>query len=319
MFNMFDIYFNFSRKFPLLFKWDRIYYFIQNGCLMHQQKNEVAGSVFLELKSDLTISPCEIDDLKFTFQLNSQFPKKIIYFQANNERDRNEWIATLENAIKDDNKSKIQNYMNSNSHASAVQRVISQPEPKFELSGTFLNLKGNKMSKPQQGDSFKVRFLGKQLIIKIKSIINSILTHFISGFMNVKANKGNEYIHDTIRQVMASRAKHNIFKMNEYNLIINIESLSLFSIPEQESDLKSDQSKDLLRARFDLNDLAFWSTHTENKRLFGFIIKEKNAANLKFVCLVFESDVDSMQICDAITNSARLAYQILVVSISIRV
>lgn len=282
---------NLRSKFPLLFKWDRIYYFIQNGCLMHQQKNEVAGSVFLELKSDLTISLCEIDELKFTFQLNSQFPKKTYYFQANNERDRNEWIATLENAIKDDNKSKIQNYMNSNSQAAAIPRIVTKFEPKFELSSTFLNLKNNKMSKPQQGDSFKVRFL---------------------GFMNVRANKGNEYIHETIRQVMASRAKHNIFKMNEYNLIINIESLSLFSIPEEESEVKSDQSKNFLKARFDLNDLAFWSTHTENKRLFGFIIKEKNAANLKFVCLVFESDVDSMQICDAITNSARLAYQILV-------
>ena len=132
--------------------------------------------------------------------------------------------------------------------------------------------------------------------------------------MNVKADKGNEYIHDTIRQVMASRAKQNIFKMNEYNLIVNIESLSLFSMPESDKEPKSEQSKDLMKARFDIGDLAFWASHEENQRLFGFIIKERSNASVKFLCLVFESDVNSGQICDSITNSAKLAYQLLVVS-----
>jgi len=104
---------NLRSKFPLIFKWDRIYYFIQNGCLMHQQKSDVAGSVFLELKSDVTVHAIEIDDLKFTFQLTTQFPsKRTCYFQANNERDRNEWITILENAIKDENKTKLQSFIN---------------------------------------------------------------------------------------------------------------------------------------------------------------------------------------------------------------
>lgn len=289
---------NLRSKFPIIFKWDRIYYFIQNGCLMHQQKNEVAGSVFLELKSDVTVTACEIDDLKFTFQIVSQFPKKTYYFQSNNERDRNEWIATLENAIKDDNASKLQNYMNNNQMMSnkllrsSTSGSLANNEPKFELSNSFLSMnKNNKISKPQQGDLHKIRFLGS---------------------MNVKADKGNEYIHDTIRQVMASRAKQNIFKMDEYNLIINIESLNLFVVPESDSELKSEQSKDLLKARFDIADLAFWAYHKENPRLFGFIIKERTPANVKFLCLVFESDANSSKICESITNSAKLAYQLLV-------
>ncbi len=147
----------------MIFKWDRVYYFIQNGCLMHQPKNEVAGSVFLELKSDVTVSKCEIDDLKFTFQISSQFPKKTYYFQANNERERSEWVTILENAIKDDNKSKLQNYVNNNALMSSnlVRSASILSEPKFELDDSFLNLKTNKISKPQQGDIFKTRFYGK--------------------------------------------------------------------------------------------------------------------------------------------------------------
>ena len=135
--------------------------------------------------------------------------------------------------------------------------------------------------------------------------------------MNVKADKGNDYIHETIRQVMAARAKHNNFKMTEYNLIINIESLNLFSLPETDSEPKSEQSRDLLRGRFDLADIAFWSGHKENPRLFGFIIKDRRPASVRFLCLVFESDVNSSQICEAITNSAKLAYQLMIVSINL--
>lgn len=272
---------------------------------MHQQKTDVVGSVFLELKSDVTVHAIEIDDLKFTFQINAQFPsKRTYYFQANNERDRNEWITILENAIKDENKSKLQSFINNNKQIAdnllnartSRSGSLSNAEPTFELKESFMSDKGaNKIAKPQQGDVYKVRFLGS---------------------MNVKADKGNEYIHETIRQVMASRAQKNIFKMLEFNFIVNMESLSLFSVPgeEQEQPKSEHSNKDLLKARFDIGDLAFWATHSENQRLFGFIIKEKTPTNVKFVCLVFESDVNSCQIMDSISNSAKLAYQLLIVS-----
>ena len=244
--------------------------------------------------------------------------------QSNNERDRNEvnprmqfmlncyrfiklinflfkWIRSLQCTIKDDNRAKIQNYMNTNSarnipNANAEIRQFIEPNVQFELGDRFKKDKNlNQVTmKPQLGDLFKVRYLGS---------------------MNVKADKGNEYIHDTIRQVMAARAKKNIFKMNEYNLIINSDSLSLFSVPENaetEKSLSALSSEDLLKARFDLADLAFWASHKENQRLFGYIIKEPFHA-LKFCCLVFESDVNSAQICESITNATQLAFQLLIV------
>lgn len=57
---------------------------------MHQAKNEIVGTSFLEIKSDLTVSPVEIDDRLYTFQIVSQFPKRVVYFQANSQRDMEE-------------------------------------------------------------------------------------------------------------------------------------------------------------------------------------------------------------------------------------
>jgi hypothetical protein len=66
-------------KFPFISKWDRAFYFIQNNCLMHQQKEEIAGSVFMELKPDLSVTACEIDERPYTFQISSQVTKKYFY------------------------------------------------------------------------------------------------------------------------------------------------------------------------------------------------------------------------------------------------
>jgi hypothetical protein len=173
------------------------------------------------------------------------------------------WIGTLQNAINDDNRAKLLNYKTT----TAVLQQSSQTLPlerhiHFDLKESLKKSadKSILLAKPQLGDTFKVRFLGS---------------------MYVRADKGNEYIHGTIRSVMAARAKHNIFKLNELNLIVNSESLSLFTVSTSTSPQlngKSEQassiddplsSEDLLRARFDLADLAFWAAHQENQRLFG--------------------------------------------------
>jgi hypothetical protein len=46
---------------------------------MHQQKEEIAGSVFMELKPDLSVTACEIDERPYTFQISSQASKKYLY------------------------------------------------------------------------------------------------------------------------------------------------------------------------------------------------------------------------------------------------
>ncbi len=216
----------------------------------------------------------------------------------------------MENAIVDDNKAKILNHMNN--LANSQQRasppptnVVSRPSDlpatgrvSFELETAKIGRSKNKsarIAKPELGDSFKVRFLGSA---------------------SVHSDKGNEHIHATIRQVMATRAAQNIFKLSEFTLVVNAESLSLFKAPQTEYSTATNQpvsslsnEEEQLMTQFDVADLAFWSTHRENERLFGFIIKEKQ---FKFACLVFESDVSGVKICEAITKATQLAFQLLV-------
>ncbi|CAF0978359.1 unnamed protein product [Brachionus calyciflorus] len=293
-------YLNLRSRFPFISRWDRSFYFIQNGFLMHQQKTDIAGSAFLELKSDLTVTPCEIDERLFTFQINSQFPKKVVYFQANSNRDRDEWITILENAIKDDNRAKLQSHMShlklNNNNPSLMSFFSGRPKGpniRFELD-ELLNKSQNELNdKEDQGESFKVRFLGS---------------------MNVKSDKGNENINETIRQVMSARAEHNIFKLSEFDLIVNSKSVSLFKVPDSNDENGTSQLNnidDLYCAKFKLDNIGFWSAHNENEHLFGFIVKDRNQT-LKFSCHVFESDVGSKNICDAISKATQQAFKELV-------
>ena len=117
------------------------------------------------------------------------------------------------------------------------------------------------------------------------------------GSMSVNADKGNQYIHETIRKIMAERAKIDKFKMQPLSVEVTEKVLSLL-----------DKSTDEV-FEFNLANIAFWSTHNENNRLFGFIVKdEKNF--MKFFCHVFECDFDaSSTICLAIDRATQAAFK----------
>jgi hypothetical protein len=117
------------------------------------------------------------------------------------------------------------------------------------------------------------------------------------GSLSVNADKGNQYIHETIRQIMAERAKKDTFKMQQLSVEITERGLNLIDISTDE------------RYEFNLANIAFWSTHNENNRLFGFIVKdEKNF--MKFFCHVFECDFDaSTTLCTSIEKATQIAFK----------
>jgi hypothetical protein len=69
-------YLNLRTKYPFISKWDRYYFFTQNGSLMYQQKTDIAGTSLIDLKSDLVITPIDCDDRRFVFQIQSIAMKK---------------------------------------------------------------------------------------------------------------------------------------------------------------------------------------------------------------------------------------------------
>lgn len=170
--------------------------------------------------------------------------------------------------------------------------LLKKPEIRFDLE---LNLmEPNSEPDLSHDHSFKVRFLGS---------------------MDVKSDKGNEYITETIRKVIGTRAEQNIFSLNEFDMIINKKFVSLFKVsqPDGENSSKLNNIDDLLCVKYKLDNIGYWASFSENDRLFGIIVKER-AHVLKLSCHVFESDVSSSTICDSITKATQDAFKELVVS-----
>ena len=130
------------------------------------------------------------------------------------------------------------------------------------------------------------------------------------GSMIVGEDRGEKLVQESIRQVMASRAIHNVFRSPECTLAITKRHLDLVETDEGQP------SKTTTRARFDLSDIAFWMTHKENDRLFAFISRAGGGGGggatrdgAEFRCHVFESVTSATQVGDVLTEVTKAAYQ----------
>ncbi|XP_070558539.1 DCC-interacting protein 13-alpha-like isoform X2 [Ptychodera flava] len=120
------------------------------------------------------------------------------------------------------------------------------------------------------------------------------------GCMEVSSDKGTNMISETIRQIMAARAIHNVFKMTEVHLLVTTDSLLLL-----------EPSNQTVRSKIELKDLSFFAAHHENNRLFAFIVRSRGytTAMTTFACHVFESDASGEEICRAISTATQIAFQ----------
>ncbi|CAG2198738.1 unnamed protein product [Mytilus edulis] len=91
--------------------------------------------------------------------------------------------------------------------------------------------------------------------------------------MEVKADRGEPLVLETMRQIMAARAIHNVFRMTESRLVVS----------------------------------------SDNMKLFGFITRNRQTGlpNPSFACHVFECNVSAEEICSAIQTATKLAFQAL--------
>ena len=66
-----------SKKALIATSWDRSYFFIQGGNLMCQSKEEVAGSLVMDLNEDGTVAEAsEVDDRRNVFTIVQPVNKK---------------------------------------------------------------------------------------------------------------------------------------------------------------------------------------------------------------------------------------------------
>ncbi|XP_052608872.1 DCC-interacting protein 13-beta isoform X5 [Peromyscus californicus insignis] len=110
------------------------------------------------------------------------------------------------------------------------------------------------------------------------------------GSMAVKTDHTAEVIYEAMRQVLAARAIHNIFRTTESHLMVTSQTLRLIDPQTQVS-----------RACFELTSVTQFAAHQENKRLVGFVIRvPESTGEESLSTYIFESNSEGEKICYAI-------------------
>ncbi|XP_059171772.1 DCC-interacting protein 13-alpha-like isoform X2 [Physella acuta] len=335
-------------------RWDRMYFFTQGGNLMSQTKEEFAGSLVMDLNEEgVLVESCVADERRHTFQLVAPISKKTVVLQAENYRERDEWIATLNNIIRDggymkgkpasakkkEPPRKLSNSQSSDSTSGtgaqtpvgsnqvSVPTSISAPgaadtlilDTPIQFDLVTPGEENRAITSPQSGPPKRLNpFDQSSAIVLNPAFDNAAFSETFStrflGSMEVKGDRGEQLVHSTIRQIMAARAIHNIFKMTESLMVVSSEGMRLI-----------DPSNNVIRVEFALQDISFWSAHPDNNRLFGFITRNRVMTNPPetksaegdknpvptFACHVFESNTTAEDICQAISTATKVAYQAL--------
>ncbi|XP_072438439.1 DCC-interacting protein 13-alpha isoform X2 [Chiloscyllium punctatum] len=133
-----------------------------------------------------------------------------------------------------------------------------------------------------------------------ESILHQLFIVRFLGSMEVKANETSDVICDTMRQILAARAIHNIFRMTESHLLVTGDCLKLI-----------DPQTQVIRLRFPLQNVVLCATHKENKRLFGFVLHTGGSrveGRPVSICYVFESNNEGEKICDSVGLGKQIAF-----------
>ncbi|XP_060632898.2 DCC-interacting protein 13-beta isoform X2 [Anolis sagrei] len=123
------------------------------------------------------------------------------------------------------------------------------------------------------------------------SLLNQMFVVRFLGSMAVKSDQTVEVIYEAMRQVLAARAIHNIFRMAESHLLVTSKDLKLI-----------DPQTQVTRANFDLANVTQFAAHQENKRLIGFVVcVSESPGEDSMSSYVFESNTEGEKICYAIS------------------
>ncbi|KAM9859840.1 DCC-interacting protein 13-alpha-like [Aulostomus maculatus] len=130
------------------------------------------------------------------------------------------------------------------------------------------------------------------------SILHQLFIVRFLGSMEVKTAESADVISETMRQILAARAIHNIFRMTESHLLVTCDCLKLI-----------DPQTQVTRLRFPLSSVVQCSSHQDNKRLFGFVLHSASGrADSRTICYIFESNNDGEKICDSIGLAKQIAF-----------
>uniref|UniRef100_A0A669E7K9 Adaptor protein, phosphotyrosine interaction, PH domain and leucine zipper containing 1 n=1 Tax=Oreochromis niloticus TaxID=8128 RepID=A0A669E7K9_ORENI len=302
--------------------WERQYFFTQGGNLMQQGRGEVAGGLVTDLDNS-SVMAVDCDDRRFCFQWISTINNisRRIYLSENAEElAARVNQSALEAVTPSPSFQQRHESMRPTSRApgaSSISSVGSEPSPALSvlsldalvapetpiqfdiISPVSEENSGQNKTAPQSGRrSNPFGESGESTAEDSEdSILHQLFIVRFLGSMEVKTAESVDVISETMRQILAARAIHNIFRMTESHLLVTCDCLKLI-----------DPQTQVTRLRFPLSTVVQCSSHQDNKRLFGFVLQTASGrGDSRVVCYIFESNNDGEKICDSIGLAKQIA------------
>uniref|UniRef100_A0A3B3TTB1 Adaptor protein, phosphotyrosine interaction, PH domain and leucine zipper containing 1 n=1 Tax=Poecilia latipinna TaxID=48699 RepID=A0A3B3TTB1_9TELE len=313
--------------------WERQYFFTQGGNLMQQGRGEVAGGLVTDL-DNCSVMAVDSDDRRFCFQVTSFDGKKVVTLQAESRKDCEEELAARVNqtaleavtpspSFQQRHESMRPSSKGRTGRTSSISSVGSEPSPALSvlsldalvapdtpiqfdiISPVTEEISGQNKAAAQPGRRSNPFGESGDNAAEDNSILHQLFIVRFLGSMEVKTAESADVISETMRQILAARAIHNIFRMTESHLLVTCDCLKLI-----------DPQTQVTRLRFPLSSVVHCASHQDNKRLFGFVLQAAGGrGDSRVVCYIFESNNDGEKICDSIGLAKQIAFHSEMVSL----
>ncbi|XP_067914847.1 DCC-interacting protein 13-beta isoform X2 [Heterodontus francisci] len=311
--------------------WERLYFFTQGGNLMCQPRGAVAGGLILDL-DNCSVMAVDCEDRRYCFQITSPSGKTGIILQAEGKQECEEWICTINNISRQiyltDNpeamairlnqtaveavtpmstfQKKHESFCPERAESECTEAVSSEKgltdapasaDPLI-IPGTPIQFDLCTASEDfDQGKSVSRRTnpFGESDQDKAdtsEDLLHQVFTVRFLGSIEARTDQNDELIYETMRQVLAARAIHNVFRMTEFQMIVNSRELRFV-----------DPQTQVTKTSFSLSDVTLYATHQDNKRLIGFVARAPNwytEHKALLNCCIFETNDDGVKICSII-------------------
>uniref|UniRef100_A0A669DUV0 Adaptor protein, phosphotyrosine interacting with PH domain and leucine zipper 2 n=1 Tax=Oreochromis niloticus TaxID=8128 RepID=A0A669DUV0_ORENI len=307
--------------------WDRLYFFTQGGNLMCQPRGAVAGGMVLDLDNS-SVMAVDCEDRRYCFQITSPSGKTSMILQAESKKEYEEWICTVNNISRQiyltDNPEAVAIRLNQtaiqavtpitsfekrqdakpggvHTTSSGSQKTGVAPEPEDLIApGTPIQfdimLPASEFQDQNRTGGRRTNPFGETeddcSTETDDSLLQQVFAVRFLGSMAVRCGDNQEVIYEAMRQVLAARAIHNIFRTTEAHLMVTSSSLRLI-----------DPQTQVTRLSFQLGEVCQFAAHQENGRLMGFVVEARDWSNgdeegePSFSAFVFESNTEVGEKC----------------------
>uniref|UniRef100_A0A8C9Y9I6 Adaptor protein, phosphotyrosine interacting with PH domain and leucine zipper 2 n=1 Tax=Sander lucioperca TaxID=283035 RepID=A0A8C9Y9I6_SANLU len=300
--------------------WDRLYFFTQGGNLMCQPRGAVAGGMVLDLDNS-SVMAVECEDRRYCFQITSPSGKTSMILQAESKREYEEWICTVNNISRQiyltDNPEAVAIRLNQTAIQAVTPITSFEKRPEAKPGGVHAASGGSQTTgaAPEPEDliapgtpiQFDIMLPASEFQDQNRtggrrtnpfgetdddcsteySLLQQVFAVRFQGSMAVRCGNNQEVIYEAMRQVLAARAIHNIFKTTESHLMVTSSSLRLI-----------DPQTQVTRICFQLGEVCQFAAHQENGRLMGFVVEGRDWSDgdeegePSFSAFVFESNTE---------------------------